>query len=487
MNQGTNGTRPLPMGLPTCCRFRRRECMAMYPELTESERFPLLTHAGRSFLRSMRQHPQAPIWNWPNGEQLDARGLATVEAYAQRLRSERLFGRHETPEWIAPFVDFCLAEVPFYRQRSRAGTPWNTIPTCSRADLAPRVWSFVPDSQPLDELIVFSSSGTSGFPTQTAHHPASAAAGLPLMEAAMTIAGVKFPRGPEQMALLNVAAYSGAYTTAIVMAYLAESGCIRINLTRDAWRSETDCENYLNAFAAPVVLGDPQSLSTLMTIDLQQTPRVLLSSIFEMSDGVATKLGDHFGCPVLDLYAMTEAGIVAVKTKHGHRLLSPDLFVEILDEHDQPCRPGTVGEITLTGGRNPFLPLLRYRTGDFAALDWIDGSPTLIHLQGRRPVCFPVGDRQVHSMEVTRLLRRFPLIQYQLHQNRSGHFRFRYRGAAETTELEDALRSLLGAHSRVVIEPLPEPTAERRKWVVYTSDHPAADADLGDSSQDHSV
>jgi len=40
----------------------------MYPELSEEERFPLLTQRGRELLYRMRQHPNAPIWNWPNGE-----------------------------------------------------------------------------------------------------------------------------------------------------------------------------------------------------------------------------------------------------------------------------------------------------------------------------------------------------------------------------------------------------------------------------------
>lgn len=50
----------------------------MHPEISEQERFPLLTPAGRKWLHAMRQHPQAPIWNWPNGEQLNEIGRAHV-------------------------------------------------------------------------------------------------------------------------------------------------------------------------------------------------------------------------------------------------------------------------------------------------------------------------------------------------------------------------------------------------------------------------
>lgn len=99
----------------------------MYPELSEAERFPLLTPAGRKLLHAMRQHPHAPIWNWPNGEQLRAEGLARVEQFARELHAERN-AAPGPPQWLAGFVDFCLAEVPFYRGRSRAGTPFESLP-----------------------------------------------------------------------------------------------------------------------------------------------------------------------------------------------------------------------------------------------------------------------------------------------------------------------------------------------------------------------
>lgn len=443
--------------------------MPTYPELSEAERFPLLTPAGRKLLREMRQHPQAPIWNWPNGEQLNEAGLATVQTFADNLAQPQDF---KYPAWLNDFVAYCLTDVPFYRRRSSPGTPLSAIPTCSRADLASKVWDFVPDSQPLDDLVVFSSSGTTGLPVQTPHHPASAACGIPLLELAIRSAGFAFPRGPEQMALTNIAAYRGAYTTAIVMAFLREAGCIRVNLAPDAWRQPGDCRAYLDRFYAPVMLGDPQAFAALAKVPIERPPELLISCIMHLSDALADQLAKRYGAKVIDLYALTEAGIVAMKTSHGHAILPPDLLVEILDEHDQPCPPGTTGEITLTGGRNPYLPLLRYRTGDYASLAMHDGTPMLVDLQGRKPVCFPIGDRVVHSMEVTRLLRPLPLAQFQLHQDEAGGFRFGYRGAINEAEVRAALHELLGKPERLIVEEMP--LAKHRKVTVYQSLHPAA-------------
>jgi phenylacetate-CoA ligase len=124
----------------------------------------------------------------------------------------------------------------------------------------------------------------------------------------------------------------------------------------------------------------------------------------------------------------------------------------------------------LTGGRNPFLPLLRYRTGDYASLQQHQGRAVLVDLEGRTPVVFPLpDDRIVHSMEVTRLLRKFPLVQYQLHQDADGDFKFCYRGGVGQVELQEALRELLGGRRAIVIKKLPPSGASRGKVVVYQS------------------
>jgi phenylacetate-CoA ligase len=233
------------------------------------------------------------------------------------------------------------------------------------------------------------------------------------------------------------------------MSYLKEAGCVRVNLHPEVWNQPGDARAYLDEFAAPVMLGDPQAFEALGGVGIEKPPRAMVSCITHLSDALAADLTHRYGCPVLDVYAMTEAGIVAVRGPHGHEVLPHDLHVEILDDHDQPVPEGKRGEIVLTGGRNPYLPLLRYRTGDFASLKRVNGKTYLIELEGRQPVLFPVKDRIVHSMEVTRLLRNFPLNQYQLNQDANGDFRFRYRGSAAADDLQSALHERLVGAGRV--------------------------------------
>jgi phenylacetate-CoA ligase len=439
-------------------------------EISEDERFPLLTPAGRLFLHAMRQDRCAPIWNWPNGEQLDAAGLERVQQFAANLSTRPVFRPEGLPDWLASFVEFCLEEVPFYRRRAPFGTAFQAIPSCERGDLAGQPWDFVPDSQSLDRLIVFSSSGTTGHPAQLPTHPATAAAGIPLIEHALASTGVAFPRGTDRMALTNLVAYRGAYTTAIVITYLEEAGCIRVNLCDEDWRDPEHCRAYLDRWHAPVMLGDPLAFAALERTRIAQAPRVMISSVMTLSDALASDLSARYGSQVIDLYALTEAGIVAMKTPAGHRILPPDLYVEILDEHDAPCPPGMRGEITLTGGRNPFAPLLRYRTGDFAALSWDGGHPVLIGLEGRQPVLYVTSrGRTVHSMEISRALRSLPLVQFRMNQDERGLFQLFYRGHVDSDALRAAMSEVLGADEPLDIDELPVDLPRQRKLRQFDS------------------
>ncbi len=441
----------------------------MYPEISEQERFPLLSSAGRSLLYRMRQHTHAPIWNWPNGEQLDAEGLSEVHRFANALKEPRCA---DAPDWLEEFTDFCLTDVPFYRSRSdNKRCRFQQLPSCSREDLAPRVWDFVPDSQSLDKLIVFSTSGTTGHPARMLSHPATAACGVPLMEHALSHMGISFPRGTDSVAITNVAAYRGAFTTAIVVSYLQESGCIRVNLHPTAWRHADDREKFINSWKSPVWLGDPIAFGQLRSLDIDYAPQAILSSIMRLPPGLAMQLQQQYGCPVLDLYAMTEVGILGVQTPSGHLILPHDVYVEILGPDDTPVPDGHRGEVTVTSRRNPFLPLLRYRTGDFAALRREGPQTWLIDLEGRTPVQFPLrSGRIVHSMEVTRLMRTHPILQYRLHQDANGNFSFGYRGMIDVRTLSEQLHELLEHPPVLHIEPIEETTVGVQKVVEYRSE-----------------
>ncbi|MFO1064741.1 MAG: hypothetical protein U0892_12830 [Pirellulales bacterium] len=336
--------------------------------------------------------------------------------------------------------------------------------------MAPHVWDFVPDTQSLEELIVFSTSGTTGHPTRMLFDPFVPACGIPLIESVLARSGCTLPRGPEKVALTNVAAYRGAFTTAIVIAYLQEAGCVRVNLDDSAWRSPKDRELFIDQWQAPVWLGDPIAFSAMEKLDLNSPPTAIVSSIMKLSPAYAIRLAARYGCPVFDVYALTEVGILGVRTAHGHEIVPHDVFVEILGPDDTPVAMGQRGEVTVTSRRNPFMPLIRYRTGDYAAAEMIGGRVVLRGLEGRSPVLFPLpSGRMLHSMEVTRLMRKYPLLQYRLQQENDGRFRFGYRGLFDIQSLRNDLADLLEHPEHLEFEEIEDADAANGKVKEYRS------------------
>src|SRR5215470_19161128 len=128
--------------------------------LSDEERFPALTDEGRKFLRDLREHPNAPKYNYECGDQLSSEGLAQVRAYETALQTDKKAWRlGEVPQWVLNFALECYRDVPFYRRRLEKVDDFFAIPTCSRKDIEKEPWSFVPDSQALDDLIIYYTSG----------------------------------------------------------------------------------------------------------------------------------------------------------------------------------------------------------------------------------------------------------------------------------------------------------------------------------------
>jgi phenylacetate-CoA ligase len=167
---------------------------------------------------------------------------------------------------------------------------------------------------------------------------------------------------------------------------------------------------------------------------------------------------------------MNEAGPIAVGTPRGHALLQHRLYVEILDSDGRPCPPGQRGEIALSGGFNPFIPLLRYRTGDYASLRFTSSKPVLADLEGRPPVIFRgEAGQAINNIDVTGALRPFVLPRWQLHQAAGGALTLQLpAGTAEREQVLAALLNLFGP-AQVIYVVEAEPLDNRGSKTVQYS------------------
>jgi phenylacetate-CoA ligase len=296
----------------------------------------------------------------------------------------------------------------------------------------------------------------------------------PLLRAALAHRGVSLEGGPERVSLALVCFQRQTYTYAAIAPELEQAAFVKVNLNPADWRDPADRASFLDACAPEVFTGDPLAFAELAKLPLAARPKALVSTAMTLTAGLRIALEARFRCPVIDIYSLNESGPAAVAEaeSNGWQLLQPHLFVEVLNEDDERCAPGVRGEVTLTGGFNPFLPLLRYRTGDFARLEWRGETPLLVDLEGRPPVLFrTLDDRPLNNIDISMALRPLAIAQYTLHQNADGSLRLRLDAAAPLDDARAALLELFGAAQRLTIEPL---TGPRHKFVQYTSDVPIA-------------
>jgi len=76
---------------------------------------------------------------------------------------------------------------------------------------------------------------------------------------------------------------------------------------------------------------------------------------------------EQFNTVVFDTYGASEGTMIAAECEyHNYHIMTPHVFIEILDEQGNEVKPGQIGEVVVTRLDNYLMPLIRYRIGDLA-------------------------------------------------------------------------------------------------------------------------
>jgi phenylacetate-CoA ligase len=423
-------------------------------------RSPLMTPEGERLLHRLREHPDAPRFNYSTGDRLHPVDLPMLESFRERLRTDRGPRSAVPSPSILQWVAGLRARVPFFRDRIPPSLDlernWTELPTTSRRDLALCPWEFVPDDEPLERLIIYRTAGTTGHPISVPHHPRAIRCYEPLIEFALERHGARARFDPQSVACFLVGAQIRTYTYATVLYSWNGAGFAKLNIRPTEWPREGSQQRYFNDLAPQFLTGDPISFAEMLRQGLDTRPLALVTTSVAMSPSLKQRLSQRYRAPVIDWYSMVETGPVGYicPRSDAYHLLPHDLHVEVLRGDGMPAAPGERGEITVTGGRNVFAPLLRYRTGDFGSLDLTacpcgDPMPRMCGLEGREPVVLRSADgTPVTTVDISRLLREFPLLLHEFtqHSDRSCELVARAMpgAASEIDPIERALRRVLG-------------------------------------------
>ena len=392
-------------------------------------RSPMLTPAGEALVRRLREHPDAPRFNYATGDRLWPEDVPRIAQFREGLRRERGARSAGPTGEVFAKVERWRQSVPWLRENVPAGAvlerDWSALPTTSRADIALAAWKFVPDDEALERLIIYRTAGTTGHPITVPHHPIAVRCYEPLIEYALERHGVRPVFDDESVACFLIGAQIRTYTYATVLYNWNGAGFAKINIRPTEWPGAGSQQRFIREFAPQFLSGDPIAFSEMMRMGIEASPAALLTTSVAMNPQLKQRLTARYQAPVIDWYSMVETGPIgyACPRGHGYHLLPQDLFAEVLLADGAPARAGQRGEITLTGGRNPLLPLFRYRTGDFGIMDFAacpcgDPMPRFLELEGRKPVLLRSADgTPVSTVDLSRLLREFPLLIHEFTQH----------------------------------------------------------------------
>ncbi len=437
--------------------------------LNDAERFPLLNNL--ELLQQLRQDEFAPFFNFQSGDRLDAPKLEKVKQYADQIRGKKQFWEPNTmPHWLDGYWAQCRRGVPFYKN---SPTDFREQATIRRSDIGIAPWEFVSDTASLEDLLVYHTSGTTGAAMNVLFDAVSQACWIPQLQSILDTYQIQLDIDFERIAIALICSQNETLTYASLSTYLQGAGILKINLKPEDWKAPHHRQAYLEKYNPQILTGEPFAFMDLMQVNVKITPKALISSAMKLSEGLKTRLEQHFRCPVIDIYSLTECRMISFAENGRHRAIRPELYLEVFDpEKDIPLSPGTWGELVVTGGTNPFLPLVRYRTGDFCSLQVEYGIPYLYDLEARKPVAFYTKTgKLINNIEISRAMMPYALVGFKLHQNLNHELLFTGWCQEPIQELvNQTLQNIFGQDLGIIVEILPADTHNTYKNVSYTSD-----------------
>ncbi len=436
--------------------FKRRPTPPAMTRLDAAllERIPQFKPEWRETLHRMREHPAAPVWNTEVGDRVgldDARWVAWFEEELHRKRGGVDAG---PPDGLLQWIRELAPRSVYFRERLAGLNPdrdFARIKPMERADLGGSLARIIPEDADLDRLVVNPTSGTTGAPLLCPNHPRAVACYDPMIQFALRRHGLNALYDHTKIAALQVCAQRRTTVYATVHSYLNGAGFAKINLDESGWRRAEHAADYIREMAPQFLSGDPWAYVELMRVAPQARAGALLSTALTLGPALRTQLEMHFGCPVVDVYSLNETGPIGYSSPEYPQFfhqLPTDLYLEIVNAAGDPVPDGEVGDLLASGGRNPYLPLLRYRTGDRARIvsrSGTRGDPALLFelIEGRTAVFFRDGaGRRINPIDSGRILRQYPIIQHQLIQRRDFSFDLSLL-IAETPPLPPALETRL--------------------------------------------
>ncbi|EOQ88628.1 AMP-binding enzyme domain protein [Leptospira yanagawae serovar Saopaulo str. Sao Paulo = ATCC 700523] len=437
---------------------------------------PLLREGWEEELNKMILSHYAPKWNAKIGDKITEGDYQFVKSFEKELIHAKKNGYYQTKQSILSYIEDYRIQSEFFRSRLyglKIKDEFESIPLTTRDDLQSHITEIIPSDIDLSKMVINPTSGTTGKPILAPNHPKAIGCYVPLIEYSVEKFGVKPIHSPKSSFAIQLCYQEKTIEYATCHSLAGGAKFAKINIHPNSWRRTSDIQNFLKESSPQILTGDPYAFESAMKMGIQYRPEAIHSTALELTPALREKLTEFFQCPVINFYSLNETGPIAYSCPihpNWMHLLPHDLYLEVLSEESGfPVPTGNIGEFVITGGRNPYLPLLRYKTGDFGEIEFGpclcgDHFPRLRLLSGRKPVYFQKtnGDT-INPIDVGRILRKKPFIfQFQVEQTKRQEWECRISLESEIkndeiyweiekNKLQKELEALFGENSNVLI------------------------------------
>jgi phenylacetate-CoA ligase len=123
------------------------------------------------------------------------------------------------------------------------------------------------------------------------------------------------------------------------------------------------------------LLTNPISLRLMADEQKERPMRIgpmdqILTLADRVDDSLRELVQEVFGAKIVDRYSSVEFGMIALQCpKHNHlHVIAPNVYVEVVDENDDPVPIGTPGRILITSLHGFAMPLFRFEQGDIVTM-----------------------------------------------------------------------------------------------------------------------
>lgn len=390
-----------------------------------------------------REHESSPIWNYECGDRITKQDTKYIEDFNEKLQIRNL-KRDELLEEIQREIFRIKENSIFINKQISDKKNFFEYSTSSRVDISTRLIEMVPVNSDLTRLIVNSTSGTTGHPIKIPNHPSVIACYTPMTLFALKQHGVKPEFTNQNTACLLLCSQQNTAVYSTITPMLNGTGFAKLNLNSKSWKKESDREAYIKEFQPEFFSGDPISYTHFLNLGINSKPKAFISTAMELSDELVSNLKKNFDSPVIDFFSSNETGPLFYKCRKGEfHLLPTDTFIEVVDEQGNTLGDSQYGEITITQLRNPYLPLLRYRTGDYGELDFSscdcgDSQIKIKKISARKPILFENMKKCiVNTVDIVRVMKLHPILQFQFTQKRDKSCELYYSSSFELNDEEE--------------------------------------------------